>query len=150
MKRIAQALAVFAFWLMTAVFSFSQNQLDQQPCPDEDSVGCELIAWSQLQEPAPLPDAASPPDRPRDQDRTESSSEARSTGSEVRQNHSPQTVQGVVIKDQGQYCVRVSEGDLVLDDQKIAQRHEGERVRIEGVVDRDKRTLHIDSITPVS
>jgi hypothetical protein len=151
MKRVAQALAPLAFWLMTAVFSFSQNQLNQQPCPDEDAVGCEPIAWSQLQEPAPLPDAASPPDRSRDQERPASSSELRRSDFEARHGQSTQTVQGVVIKDQGKYCVRVSaDADFVLDDQQIAERYAGEPVRIEGVVDNEKNTLHIKSITPVS
>ena len=59
-------------------------------------------------------------------------------------------MEGVVVRDQDQYCLRVSaEVNLMLDDRQIAQRHEGKQVRIEGVVDREKKTLHIVSITPV-
>ncbi|MGH9497917.1 MAG: DUF5818 domain-containing protein [Terriglobales bacterium] len=128
MKRLAWALAVVAFWSMTAALSFSQNQLDQQPCPDhdEDAVGCEPIAWSGLQEPVPLPNVAFLSDRQSD------------------------PVEGTVVKKQGQYCLRVTaEADFILDDQQMAQSYEGERVRIEGVVDREKKTLHSRSITPV-
>jgi hypothetical protein len=146
MKRPKQALTILGFWLTSAAFLFSQNQLGQRPCPDEDGVGCELIAWSQLQEPVPLPEASSPPDRPGDKEGAASSE----LQAEARGPQSPQTVLGVIVKNQGRYCLRVNGGlDLVMDDQRIAQRHESERVRIEGVVDKARKTLRVEVITPV-
>jgi len=56
MTRTAKALTVGISWL-AASFSFCQNPVDRQPCPDvtAEAIGCELIAWSHLQEPVPLP-----------------------------------------------------------------------------------------------
>jgi hypothetical protein len=145
MKRPKQALTILAFWLTSAALLFSQNQLAPRPCPDEDAVGCELIAWSQLQEPVPLREASSPPDRPGDKEGAASSE----LQSETRGAQFPQTVVGVIVKNQGRYCLRVNGWlDLVLDDQRIAQRHESERVRIEGVVDKERKTLRVEVITP--
>jgi len=43
--------------------SWSQERRERQPCPDPNpqSAECELIAWSYLQQPLPLPEVAPPP-----------------------------------------------------------------------------------------
>jgi hypothetical protein len=73
MTRVAQALMVSILWLAPAKPSLSQNPPERQPCPDAtaEAVGCELIAWSHLQEPVPLP--LTPPDdrQPGDPERQE-------------------------------------------------------------------------------
>jgi Protein of unknown function (DUF5818) len=140
MRRAANALAFLAFWLVTTPFSFSQNKLNEQPCPDcaEEALGCELIAWSQLNEPAPLPDATSPSTLPE-----ESANEFRS--------QFPQTFTGVIFQNEGRYCLRVNAGlALMLDDQRTAQRHEGERVKIKGRLDAGGTTLRVQAISPIS
>jgi hypothetical protein len=141
MKRPANVLVSLAFWLATTAFSFSQNQLNQQACPDvaDEALGCELIAWSHLQEPVPLPEATSPPERPKEQ------------ANEVPRAQSLQTMTGFIVLNQGQYCLRVNDQlVLVLDDQKTAQRHEGERVKIQGMLDADRKTLRVEGISPIS
>ena len=141
MKRPANALALLAFWLITTPLSFSQNQLDQEPCPDvaEEALGCELIAWSNLQEPAPLPDATSPSEGPNE------------PANESRRGQSLQTVTGIIIRNEGQYCLRVSAGlVLTLDDQQAAQRHAGERVKITGMLDAGRKMLRVERIAPIS
>jgi hypothetical protein len=62
MTRLAQALMVSILCLAPAKLSLSQNPPERQPCPDvtAEAIGCELIAWSHLQEPVPLP--LTPPD----------------------------------------------------------------------------------------
>ena len=61
MTRLAQVLMVSILCLAPAKPSLSQNP-GRQPCPDvtAEAIGCELIAWSKLQEPVPLP--LTPPD----------------------------------------------------------------------------------------
>jgi hypothetical protein len=113
---------------------FCQNQAGRQPCPDvtEATMGCELIAWSHLQEPLPLPDATSSPNH-------------QSRGQFL------QPFDGTIVRSEGQYFLEVSAGvALVLHDQEIAQRYEGKRVKINGWLDADQEILHIDSIEEIS
>lgn len=152
MRRFANSAAVLAFGMVMATPLFSQNQVDQQPCPEvaEDAVGCEPIAWSRLQEPVPLPDAASPPDRPGAKEGPGASSETQSSDFEGHRQR-VQTIVGVIIRNQEWYLLRVSAAvTLALEGPQVARHHEGERVRIKGVVDHEKRSIHVESITPIS
>jgi uncharacterized protein DUF5818 len=134
MTRLASALTVSIFGLATATLMFCQNQAGRQPCPDvtEATMGCQLIAWSHLQEPVPLPDATSSPNR-----------QAR--------DQFLQTFDGTIVRSEGQYLLEVSAGvALVLHDQEIAQRYEGKRVKINGWLDTTQKMLHIGSIEAIS
>jgi hypothetical protein len=138
MMRAPSALAVSVFWLATATLSWSQSQPDREPCPDvtADTLGCELIAWSGLQRPVPLPDAAYPSDR---------------QAKEQADEESRQTIPGVITKSAGQYCLRVSsEVAFVLDQQNIGESYEGRRVTITGIIDARTKRLHIESVAPIS
>jgi hypothetical protein len=60
MKYVAHAAIGLAFLLVTVQLTFSQDGAPQpcpEPCPDmtAGTLGCELIEWSHLQEPVPLP-----------------------------------------------------------------------------------------------
>jgi hypothetical protein len=95
MTWTTEALTVAVFWL-AASLSFCQNPVDRQPCPDvtAEAMGCELIAWSKLQEPVPLP-LTLPDDRqPSQPERQE-----RVSDQNTERHQSLQTVVGVVVKD---------------------------------------------------
>jgi hypothetical protein len=144
MKRTANALVVSTFCLITAVFSSSQGQPDRQPCPDAnaDALGCELIAWSSLQAPVPLPLVQQ--QKPEDQ-ANENLGEERATAGSVK------NIAGVILKNAGQYYLRTgADEDLLLDDQKTAQNYDGKRVTVTGRVDAQMKRLHIESIVPTS
>jgi|HubBroStandDraft_6_1064221.scaffolds.fasta_scaffold146111_2 hypothetical protein len=144
MKRTVNALVVSTFCLITAVFSFSQSPPDRQPCPDvnTDALGCELIAWSRLQAPVPLPLVQER--QPADQ-ANENLGEERATAGSVK------NIAGVILKNAGQYYLRTgADEDLLLDDQKTAQNYDGKRVTVTGRVDAQMKRLHIESIVPTS
>ena len=148
-------LAVSAFWLVMATPVFSQNQPARQPCPDVDAetLGCELIAWSSLQQPRPLPDATSPPDRqPKETEpekRRGEEPKRRAASATSQRDQSLQTIAGVIVRNDGLYCLRVSSSvDLPLDDQKLAQRYDGKRVLVTGTLRPDDRILRVDHINP--
>jgi hypothetical protein len=153
MTRPVSMLAGSLFWLATATLAFPQDQAGHQPCPDvtSETIGCELIAWSRLQEPIPLPDATSPPDR---QAYQKDGLEKRAKGQEPDvkgQRQSSQTVTGVIVQNDAMYCLKVNADlTLVLDDQEVAQRYQGKRVNIKGVVDIELRALRIESIQAIS
>ncbi|MGA8489325.1 MAG: hypothetical protein WB711_02820, partial [Terriglobales bacterium] len=62
MKRGAGTFLGLALFLLFSSSAFSQGA-SPQPCPEvtEDTLGCEPIAWSQLQAPVPLPDPDTEP-----------------------------------------------------------------------------------------
>jgi hypothetical protein len=156
MTRPVNALAGSLFWLATATLTFSQDQAGHQPCPDvtSETMGCELIAWSRLQEPVPLPDATSPPDRQDRQAYEKERLEKRAKGQESDanpQHQSSQTVTGIIVRNEAMYWLRVNADlTLLLDDQEVAQRYQGRQVNIKGLVDLELKTLRIDSIQSVS
>jgi hypothetical protein len=144
MKRTVNALVVSTFCLITAVFSFSQSPPDRQPCPDvnTDALGCDLIAWSSLQAPVPLPLVQ---ERQPDDQANENLGEERATAGSVK------NIAGVILKNAGQYYLRTgADEDLLLDDQKTAQNYDGKRVTVTGRVDAQMTRLHIESIVPTS
>jgi hypothetical protein len=154
MTRPASALAASIFSL-AATLTFSQDQAGRQPCPDvtSETMGCELIAWSRLQEPTPLPDATSPPDgQPKEKEKGRLEKRVEGQESDLNpQRQSSQTVTGVIVRNEEMYCLKVNADlTLVLDDQEVAQRYQGKRVNIKGLVDLELKTLRIESIGAVS
>ena len=146
MKRTVNALVVSTFCLITAVFSFSQSPPDRQPCPDvnTDALGCDLIAWSSLQAPVPLPllEEREPEDQPTENEKVEK---------ETATEGSVKNIAGIITQNAGQYYLRTGANDgLLLDDQKSARNYEGRRVIITGRVDAQMKRLHIESIVPTS
>ena len=125
MKRPASALAAWVF-LTTAILCVAQGPPDRQPCPDvtAEAEGCELIAWSHLQEPIPLPQATAPP------------------------HH--ETIAGIIVIKRQQAWLRVTaDAAFLLDGGELTVGYEGRQVRIAGVVDRELKTLHVESIQPI-
>jgi hypothetical protein len=63
-----QSLLGLALFLAVAPLAFTQDGT-AQPCPDvtPGTLGCQLVAWSQLQEPVPLPEPETKPAPPREQ-----------------------------------------------------------------------------------
>jgi hypothetical protein len=150
MKQPASTL-LSIFWLATATLSFSQNPAARQPCPDvtADALGCELIAWSQLQAPVPLPDADHQADQQLEQARPEA---APAPESNARHDQLLQTVTGVVVRNDGRYSLqRRPEATLLLlcDDPRRLQYYEGRQVQINGRVDAELQTLQVAGVAPV-
>jgi len=143
MTRLTTGLMVSILCLAEARLSLSQTPLDPQPCPDvtAEAVGCELIAWSHLQEPVPLP--VTPPDN--DHDRQEWA-----PGPDAERGQSTQTVTGVFVNIQGQYWLKISSDvNLLIDDWQTARLYEGRPVRIAGVFDANSKRLKVQGIAPL-
>jgi hypothetical protein len=62
MKRLTNVPLGIVFLLTLAPVGFSQDG-NPQPCPAvaPGTLGCELVEWSQLQEPVPLPEPDAKP-----------------------------------------------------------------------------------------
>jgi Protein of unknown function (DUF5818) len=156
MKRGARTLFGLALFLLVSSWSFSQDA-SPQPCPDvkPDTLGCEPVAWSQLQEPVPLPEPgsaepgtaepgtapASSPDQQSDQ------RSAQSASSQVQPDAPKQSIKGIIVKQGEKFVLKAGDNTTYqLDDQSKARQYQDKQVNVVGVLDADSNTLHIETI----
>lgn len=130
MKSHGSGWVMLPALLTLATLAFPQDRLSRQPCPDlaAESLGCELIVWSDLQEPAPPPDPASFPAQRSDQT----------------------TFVGIIMGSNGRYFLQAGDNVLALDDSPLMRRYEGQAVKVTGTFDEDNRRLHIKKVEPFS
>ena len=128
------------------VFSsvFSQNVLAQNagpqraPAVPSTTPGPQLVAWSELQKPQPIPHfvVPVPPDSP--------------VSSQHRVDAQPPLIQvlsGTIVKDGETYLLQVSAANVhPIDDQEQARPYEGKRVAIAGILDPGTNSLQVSSI----
>jgi hypothetical protein len=153
MTRETSSLAAFALLTLSAPLVFSQGvQRQPSPVPPSEILGPQLIAWSQVQKPQPVPAPLPPPDRP-----VQSEQQTGQAGSKTPQEPAPQpptaqTLTGTIIKDGGRYLLRVSSSTTTyeLDDQERAKRYEGKQVKVVGAPSATGNSFHIVSIELIS
>jgi Protein of unknown function (DUF5818) len=146
-QRETSPLAALGFLVVTVPLLFGQDpQARMSPALPPDIVGPQLIAWSQLQKPQPVPQPLAPSDRPMQQtDRQSASPRAQ------QEQPAAPTFMGTIIKNGSRYVLKVASNSVYqLDDQDKAKQYEGEQVTITGTLDADGKSLHITSIELVS
>ena len=129
--------------LFLAMASLALAQDGAQPCPDvtPDALGCELVAWSHLQEPVPLPESQSQPDQQAGQPRD----------SQDQPEASRQRITGIILRQGEKYVLKAGDTTTYqLDDQDRAKRYQDKQVLVVGRLDADKHTFHIESIELIS
>jgi hypothetical protein len=126
------------------VFAQESNTQFSNALPPE-ILGPQLVVWSQLQKPHPVPQPLPPPERA---DQTDS---AQTDASQAQEQPSTQSFTGTIVKDGGKYLLKVSETSAYqIDDQQKARLYEGKQVRIAGSLDPKNNILHITSIELIS
>jgi len=132
MKRETPLLAMLVFVLATVPLVSAQDlQTQQGPVLPAEILGPQLIAWSQLQKPEPVPQPLPPPDRPLQQPDPQPDRQA--TNPQAPQQPTAQTFTGTIAEDGGKYILKVSSNNLYhLDDQERAKKYVGKQVKIEG------------------
>ena len=129
--------------LFLAMTSLASAQDAAQPCPDVSpyALGCELVAWSHLQEPVPLPESQSQPDQQAGQP----------PDSPAQPQASRQRITGVIVRQGEKYVLKAGDTTTYqLDDQERARRYQDKRVMVVGRLDADNHTFHIESIELIS
>ncbi len=153
MKRETRFLATLVFALGTVPLMCAQDSRSQ-PSPELPSeiLGPQLIAWSPLQKPEPVPQPLPPPDRPVQQrDLTDEQPVQPANPQAQPQPPAAQTFTGTIVKDGSRYILKVSSKNVYqLDDQEKARRYEGKQVKIEGTLDASGSSLHVTSIELLS
>jgi len=145
MKKEGSTLLGFALLLLLKSTAFPQDSTPQ-PCPGVSSgtLGCELVEWSRLQDPVPLPDSGERP-APRDQQRDPQPSQSPSVRAE-RQGPM-RTFTGIVVSQGQKYVLKAGESTTYqLDDQNLAKQYENRQVKVIGALDGDSNILCIRSI----
>ena len=152
MKRGASTLFGLALFLLVSSWAFSQDA-SPQPCPDvtRDSLGCEPVAWSRLQEPVPLPEPGSAePGTPEPGAASAPSPDqqsSQSVGSQVQPDTPKQSIKGIIVRQGEKFVLKAGDNTTYqLDDQNKARQYQDKQVSVVGVLDADSNTLHIETI----
>ena len=148
MKRTS-LFAVLLFLFVTIPLALAQD-LRSQPSPvlPSDILGPQLIAWSQLQKPQPVPQPL--PDRPMQPQPDQQPAQSANPPA-PSQPPAAQTFTGTIVKDGLRYVLKVSSNTVYqLDDQERAKQYEGKQVKIAATLDATGNSLHITSIELVS
>lgn len=146
MQRTSHILGGLVLVLAMAPWGFAQNGA-AQPCPEvgPDALGCQLVAWSHLQEPVPLPEPESKPAVPPDQQA------GQSTNSQAQPQASRQKITGIIVREGEKYVLKAGDNTTYqLDDQERARRYQDKRVSVIGSLDAGSNTFRIQSIELVS
>jgi hypothetical protein len=146
MKREASILTGLAFFLLITSCAFSQDATPK-PCPEvkPNTLGCEPVAWSQLQDPVPLPDPDAEPAPPPDQQPDPQPSE--SASSQVEPETVKQSIRGIIVKEGEKFVLKAGDSTTYqLDDQQKARQYQDKQVNVVGVLDAVSNTLHIQTI----
>lgn len=124
-----RALSLATLVLCLALIHMARAQNSQKPKHPSPENGTELIAWTQLQEPRPIPsaDGLTVPGR-----RTDGITPVIG----MTNDFSIQPVQsfsGAVISADGEYLLKMADGvNYYLDDQELGKEFEGKDVRVTG------------------
>jgi Protein of unknown function (DUF5818) len=152
--------------LVTIALLFSGVSLAQErvarPAPGTgDGILAQLIAWSEMQKPQPVPQRPEPvpvPDSNADKqagptEDTPKQQPAPDTRAPAQEKQGPaaQTLSGTVIKLGNKYVLKTTDKQTYeLDDQDKAREYEGKQVKIVGSLDRTTNLIHITSIELIS
>jgi hypothetical protein len=149
--------------LILSSFGFVRFTLAQQsaqfPNLPANIVGPQLVAWSELQKPQPMPQPLPPPERA-DQSKPNQSQADQSQADHpqdqpvqppAHDQPSAQAFVGTIVKDGSRFVLKVSTSVVYqIDDQEKARIYEGKQVRVSGNLDAKSNLLHITSIEAVS
>jgi hypothetical protein len=144
--------------LLITVVSFAQSSAKPAPGQNEQVLGPQLIAWSEMQKPQPVPQQPQPipaPDAKTDQSSPSPDSKAEPKGQQQpepeAQQSTAQSVNGTIIKVGGKYVLETPDNlAYQLDDQEKARQYEGKHVKVTGSLDRATGILHVKSVELMS
>src|SRR5438128_5955892 len=153
MKRQVCTVSLFVLLAFSAVVAQQDGPKDDNPLPEAQVLGPQLIAWSEMQEPKPLQQSPSqpptpaprpetaPPQQPTpstqpEQKPTQPPSASQSPDQDRHAQPAAQTFTGTISKEGDTYVLKVSDtSSYKLDDQDLAKQYAGQRVRVFGTLE---------------
>jgi hypothetical protein len=148
--------------LVCLVGAATAQQSLAKPAPgrNEGILGPQLIAWSEMQKPQPVPqkpEPLPPPDgraEPAQTPATQSQQDrpAQQTQPEPdNQQSTAQSISGTVVKIGNKYVLETADNlAYQLDDQERAKQYENKHVKVMGTLDRTTGIIHVKSIELLS
>lgn len=155
-------------WVLPVALAFTPALLAQQespqPAPGRSNqvLGSQLIVWSEMQKPQPVPQQPQPLPPPDSQNKQNSSpapdaqdrkgDTANDQQSEADGTQSiSKSFTGTIAKVDGRYVIETADKTAYqIDDQDKASKYEGKRVKVVGTVDRTTGMIHVSSIELLS
>jgi hypothetical protein len=138
--------------VVLAMTPFLMGQQPQNPgdsrSPEDVFSTRELVMWSYLQKPQPIPQPLPPPDKsmPQPDQRP-----VQGTNQQSSAHDTAQTFVGKIVKSGDRYILKASGGTSYrLDDQSGARQYEDKDVRVSGTLDSTDNTIHVAQIELLS
>jgi hypothetical protein len=136
---------------LTVPLVFGQEaQRPQAPPSPEDllAASTELIAWSYLQKPKPVPEPLPPPDKGVPEPDQQA---APPPASQAPDQVQTQTFSGKIVKNGDKYVLKVSSGtSYQLEGQGDAKQYEDKDVKVVGTLDSSSNTIRVQKIELLS
>ena len=150
MKRKASVVGGIVL-TVAAPLLFGQGVQPPAPSTPEDLLASstELIAWSYLQKPKPVPEPLPPPDKgvPQPDPQNQQPPAPQAPSDQV----SSQTFTGKIVKDGDKYVLKAAGSTTYqLDEQSGAKQYEDKDVKVSGTLDATTNTIHVTKIELLS
>lgn len=134
MKQKAGVLVTMGFLLILCASMCAQGvQPEPAPALPSGVLGPDLIAWSQMQTPRPVPQPLPPDQNPR-----------------AQQQATAEVFAGMIVKIDARYVLKMQGGITYRLDQANVGQYEGKQVRLAGSLDAKRIQLHVITIELVS
>ncbi len=134
MKQKAGVLVTMGFLLILCASMCAQGvQPEPAPALPSGVLGPDLIAWSQMQTPRPVPQPLPPDQNPR-----------------AQQQATAEVFAGMIVKIDARYVLKMQGGITYRLDQANMGQYEGKQVRLAGSLDANRNQLHVITIELVS
>src|SRR5437870_12778802 len=164
MKRQVCTVSLFVLLAFSAVVAQQDGPKDDNPLPEAQVLGPQLIAWSEMQEPKPLQQSPSqaptpeprpetaPPQQPTpstqpEQKPTQPPSASQSPGQDQHAQPAAQTFTRTISKEDDTYVLKVPDtSPYKLDDQHQAKQYEGQPLRIVGLLESRSHLIRAQKI----
>jgi hypothetical protein len=137
------------FIVCVASIAFAQEPQLKPEIP-EDAFGTrDLIAWSSLQKPQPMPQPLPPRDTPIPQPDQSADQQAKSPADPQHQQSPVQAFTGKIVKEGAEYVLKGST-TYMLDEQSDASQYENKEVKVTGNLDTASHRIHVVKIELLS
>ena len=153
-------LVALAFLFVATLVTAQVPPADPAPGQSEGIIGPQLIAWSALQKPEPVPQTPQPipgPDQtqPSSQDQSKQPDGSAQPNSQQPEPETQQTqsqsISGTIAKVNNRYVLQTSDSvTYQLDDQTNVAQYVGKRVKVTGTLDRSTGTIRVRSVELLS
>ena len=123
-------------------------QNPKNPKPDVGQPGSELVAWTQAQQPEPVP-SPQPSQRAEPGPGAQRASQQPASGQhdEMQKQNATQTFAGTIMKSGNQYVLKTADNvTYQLDDQTRAKKYEGKQVQVTGILDETSGTIRVEEM----